>query len=424
MFDHEDRHTRIANAPDHLDGPAHVGRVQTCQHFIEQQDPGPGRQRAGHFQPLHATDGEPACLGVQQGGQVGQFGDIACRGLGHRRVAGVHKGTQHDVLQHREAGERLHDLEGAPHPHPCEGFRARRAGPASVGLPNLDRAGVRPDESGELIEHRRLACAVGADDTEDFALVQRQRDVVGRMETAKALVQTIGDQQRLAARWPWIGTDHGRRRAGRDRRHRHWRFSSAWQAVDQPEHPSAQVTHQSPREEQHHQHQHDAVDEPMSAIAQRAQPATRQLCHRKHHDRSQQRTGHRAQSTDQREHGDLDRQFERERRRRLEERQVHGVEGAEHAGHGRRDHRRSDLDANRIDTDCARRIFTFAHCDQIEAESRVADQPAHPQRDCEETEGDGEVGPLLTEDHPFEADIERHVQAGRAPGQRVEMHHQ
>src|SRR5690606_16303159 len=82
----------------------------------------------------------------------------------------------------REALERALDLEGAPHP------QAR----AGVGLQPVDAAAVerhlaaRLDVAGEGVEERRLAGAVGADEAQDGALVERERHAVDGHQAAEA----------------------------------------------------------------------------------------------------------------------------------------------------------------------------------------------------------------------------------------------
>ena len=181
---------------------------------------------------------------------------------------------------------------------------------------------------------------------------------------------------------------------------------------------------QAARKEQHHQHQHHAVDKAVRAAAQRAEPAARQLRRGQHDQGAEQRAGDRSQPTDQRKHRDLDREFERERGRGLEEGQVHGVEGAHQAGQRGRDHGRADLHPRCIHTHRARRVLAFAHGDQVEAETRMANQPGHPQGQRQEAEGDQQIGRLVAKDHPLQADVERHIQARRAAGDALEVNRQ
>ena len=181
---------------------------------------------------------------------------------------------------------------------------------------------------------------------------------------------------------------------------------------------------QTAREEQHHQHEHHAVDEAVGAISERTEPTPRQFSHWQHEQGACERAGDRAQSANQREHRNLDREFKRERGRRLDERQVHGVKRPEHAGQRRGYDRSGDLDAHRVDTHRACGIFPFAYRDQVEAKSRVADQPTHPQSDREESKRYQEVGPLLAKNHPLQSNVERNVESGRAAGSRLEVHHQ
>src|ERR1700743_86457 len=80
-----------------------------------------------------------------------------------------------DILSKRQSFEEAHRLEATQH----AGFRngARRA-PRQIPPGKSDRAGMRPLEPGKDIDQRRLARAVGADQSENFAGLEDDRHIV------------------------------------------------------------------------------------------------------------------------------------------------------------------------------------------------------------------------------------------------------
>ena len=82
------------------------------------------------------------------------------------RAAMAQMRADQDVFAHRQAGERLHDLEGARDAAPRQPMR-RLAGDVLAGI--ADRAGARLEEAGDDGEQRGLAGAVRADQRGDAA---------------------------------------------------------------------------------------------------------------------------------------------------------------------------------------------------------------------------------------------------------------
>ena len=90
------------------------------------------------------------------------------------------------------------------------------------------------------------------------------------------------------------------------------------------------------------------------------------------------------------------------------------MEAADQAREACRYDGRRDLHPHRIDTDGARRIFALAHCDEVVAKARMTNRMADAEHHHQEAERDQKIGPLLAEDHPLEADLQRHVQSACA----------
>ena len=99
---------------------------------------------------------------------------------------------ERDVLRDRQRREDLRVLEGAAETDRC----ATLGGPlGDIGLTDEDVATLRRQVTGDDVEDRGLAGAVGADETQDLALVHGERHVVNRGDTAEVVAQ-VADGER------------------------------------------------------------------------------------------------------------------------------------------------------------------------------------------------------------------------------------
>ena len=83
-----------------------------------------------------------------------------------------------DVLAHRQRAERVAVLERAREPVPAAAVRRPARDVAAL---ELDRAARRPVEAAEHVDERRLAGAVRADQADDLAAPQLERDAAERL---------------------------------------------------------------------------------------------------------------------------------------------------------------------------------------------------------------------------------------------------
>ena len=95
--------------------------IEAGQHLVEQQQPRLDRQRAGQLEPLAAGDGQARGRLVERIAET----DGAARHRLPRRAHRARRGRRQmradgDVFAHRQARERLHDLEGAGDAAPRE----------------------------------------------------------------------------------------------------------------------------------------------------------------------------------------------------------------------------------------------------------------------------------------------------------------
>ena len=111
----------------------------------------------------------------------------------------VHRG-QH-VVEQAHAPEELPRLEGPRQTESADLVRgtARRA-PRGARAREEDRARIGPVEAGQTVEERRLARAVGADQTHDLAGRDHEIHPVDRDQPAESLGEAPHGEERPAAR--------------------------------------------------------------------------------------------------------------------------------------------------------------------------------------------------------------------------------
>ena len=115
----------------------------------------------------------------------------SCRAL---RVPKI--GANRDVLPHREASERLHDLEGAGN----AGFGAamrRQARDINAVEPNASAS--RRNEAGYNGERRGFTGAVRADQPDDAAGCNRERNISQRQHATETFMQAAHFKHRGGA---------------------------------------------------------------------------------------------------------------------------------------------------------------------------------------------------------------------------------
>src|SRR5207248_5905421 len=105
---------------------------------------------------------------------------------------GAEVGGDRHVLEDRELPERTRDLEG-PRDAPVADRVGREAG--QLLTEEDDRARRSPERAGDAVEHRGLAGAIRADQAEDLALHDLERDRVERGEAPEVLGDPPDRQQ-------------------------------------------------------------------------------------------------------------------------------------------------------------------------------------------------------------------------------------
>ena len=187
----------LVDAPDDADDGLDLGGVQPGHHLVEEQELRPRGEPAGHLQPRAVGEGEMARRAAAARAQSHEVEDLSRLAPRRRNTPLSREGSHHDVLERGEPGEGLHELE-----RPREAQAADRVGlePDQGRAVERDRAVSRGVEAGDEVEHGGLAGAVGPDEPDDLAALDREVESAHRGEPAEALVQPAQLEQAQEAR--------------------------------------------------------------------------------------------------------------------------------------------------------------------------------------------------------------------------------
>ena len=172
--------------------PAHFVGGQASRRFVEDEDLGLGRKRAGdrHQRLFRAAQILDAGVGIDVGAQRVE----RARGAAARRVLidqakAARKAERHaDVFGHRHPVDQAEILMD-------EGDRQAAQRVSGVDAAKADGAGVERVDAGQNLDQRRLARAVLAEERENFAGVEGHADVRQRLGAAEALEDAAHLQQ-------------------------------------------------------------------------------------------------------------------------------------------------------------------------------------------------------------------------------------
>ena len=225
VFDEKDRHVFVlADVEQQAVEILGFARVEAGGRLVEAQHDGPCAHGAGDLQPALVAIGKVAGgivgavdeAGLLQpvGGEIHGFlaGVLIALGVedaGERVSRGTHQRVvlgHHEVLEKRHAGEEADVLEGPRHPgmlgdaeviHPFQ----REAG--AILMDERDGPFCRLVETGDAVEDRGLAGAVGADERGDVAAPGFEGEIAHSSKTAEAHGQVLHVEQ-----GSWIERGH------------------------------------------------------------------------------------------------------------------------------------------------------------------------------------------------------------------------
>ncbi len=180
--------------------------VEVGQWLVAQQQPRPHRERAGQRHALLLPAGEGVRMAVGQIGQahIGQHG----AGLLARLVAAQAVQRQGDVVERAQVRPQRIVLE-----HHAELALLWRQKGAARGVDHggaqAHAAAIEPLKSGHQAQQRGFTRAGGAEQTEDFPLLQLQAEVVQRGGAAEALARRIDVEQGHGSVGAELAPSHG-----------------------------------------------------------------------------------------------------------------------------------------------------------------------------------------------------------------------
>src|SRR5439155_1907930 len=152
----------------------------------------PRGEAAGHLQALAIGWRQLAGQTVAAGAEPDEVQDLDGPLARAIQVVGAIEGADHRVVERAEVRERLHDLERAGQATPADGVRL---GADDGDALEVDGALGGRVEAGEQVKHRGLASAVGPDEADDLAGVDRQVEAAHRGEPAESLGERVDLQE-------------------------------------------------------------------------------------------------------------------------------------------------------------------------------------------------------------------------------------
>src|SRR5207248_329901 len=195
VLDHQDRDTLlVADAPDERHHVPRLDRVHPGDDLVEEQRLRCAGERTRHLQLLASGQRQARRVLVAPLVEADELqhlvGELAGACIVPARALG---GGHRAVLEQGEVRERSDDLVRADDPGAGDEER-RTAGDLLVLEEHPPRS--RGNGPGEHRKAGGLSRSVRADQTEDLSLLQRQRDVVVRLQAAESLRQTLRAQDR------------------------------------------------------------------------------------------------------------------------------------------------------------------------------------------------------------------------------------
>ena len=201
VLDHQNCDAAPAEVANDRNDVADLGRVESGQHLVEQQQLGLGGERTRKLETLAGGDRQGIGGTIEHIGQA----EIAADTVGNRKrgiARPMMKMCAHqDVLAHRQADKRLHDLEGA---RDAEARQLVRWLARYLLARIADRSLAGAHETGDDREQGRLAGAVRTDQRGDAAGRRGERRAVDGLQPAEPAAHVVDCEQRLNQ-----GINHG-----------------------------------------------------------------------------------------------------------------------------------------------------------------------------------------------------------------------
>ena len=195
MLDHHNGDAAVGDGADRRHHGDELGWIESGQNFVEQQEAGFCRQRAGKLQPLSPGDRQARGGLVQQFGETNHLRNLRGRIARRRARAPRQVRADRNILVHGQPGKWPYDLERAGDAAPRQPVRGN-AGNILAAVTNA--AAARRQKSADHREQGRLAGAVRSDQSGDAPGLDIERDIIHGQQSAEAFADTIDAKQRLS----------------------------------------------------------------------------------------------------------------------------------------------------------------------------------------------------------------------------------
>src|SRR5215471_1047127 len=208
VLDEQDRDAVVdAQPPDQLREVADLLVVEPSGGLVEEQQTRAGRERARELDALERAERKPRRRRGRELREVERIEDLL-RLAARSPVeceARVHVRADEHVLEHRHVRTELEVLE---RPRDAEAHDAIRGLAQHVLAVEAHGAAVRPVEPRDDVERRRLAGAVRPDQAGDLSVVDGERQLVEREDSAEAPTDVLDLEQRHDVYFltPWTHT--------------------------------------------------------------------------------------------------------------------------------------------------------------------------------------------------------------------------
>ncbi len=199
LLHQQHRDAGFPEGADDAENLAHDERGEAEARLVEQKDARTGHQRAAQRQHLALATGQrhgllPGALGEPGEARI----DALQRFLLRLARVAMDIAAEHEIVGNRHVGEKLallgHDGDAARNP--------RLDVLAADVLPLMQHLSLGRQQAHDGAEQRRLARAVGADDGDDLARIQGQRDLTDRFHLAVVDAEIAHLEQRAHATPP------------------------------------------------------------------------------------------------------------------------------------------------------------------------------------------------------------------------------
>src|SRR5262249_49128575 len=187
MLDDEAGNAAIAYALYELDRGFDLDRMEPRHHLVENDELRIERQPARNLETLLLRDRNLGGESRRGPCQTDELEDVLRLLLRRADRFDAQHRADHDVFENGERGEHANDLKRSR--DPAQRYRFRRK-PDDVLATKCDGAFGRRIVACDAVEERRLARAVGADQTDDLARFELHVDLAVGNEPAKALGHT------------------------------------------------------------------------------------------------------------------------------------------------------------------------------------------------------------------------------------------